>query len=110
MVDRTRCEGGFHNECKENRMPCLAACTNSVLEVRALSGNDKVGLRFGVRLRIWVHKNRQAVVVNPGVCDGCGDCVKACPVHAVKCSAPDTGVCSTLAKTNIKRHNIFHYV
>ena len=84
VIDRTKCEGGFHNECKDKSMPCLAACTKSVLEVRKLKGSDKAGLAFGERLRIWVHKNKQAVTINPLVCDGCGDCVKSCPVHAIK--------------------------
>ena len=84
VVDRTRCEGGFHNECKDRSLPCLAACENSVLEVRKLKGGDKAGLPFSERLRIWVHKNRQAIAAKPQLCDGCGDCVKACPVHAIK--------------------------
>ena len=47
VVDRTKCEGGFHNECKEQSMPCLAACHKTVLEVRKLKGPDKAATPFG---------------------------------------------------------------
>jgi ferredoxin len=56
--------------------------------MRSLRGSDKKGLSFGERLRIWVHHNRQAYVVKPGVCDSCGECVKACPAHAIKLKRP----------------------
>ena len=84
VIDRTRCEGGFHNECKDRGMPCLAACVNSVLEVRKLKNCDKTGLPFSDQLRILVHKNKQATVVSSTSCDGCGHCVKACPVQVIK--------------------------
>ncbi len=84
VIDRTKCEGGFHNNCKDKSMPCLAACQKSVLEVRKLKGSDKAGLALSERLRFWVHKNKQAIVVNPIDCDGCGECVKGCPIHAIK--------------------------
>jgi 4Fe-4S ferredoxin len=88
VIDRTRCEGGFHNECKEQSLPCIIACPKTVLEIRSLRGDDKKGLSFGERLRILVHKNRQAYVIRPGACDGCGECVKACPAKAIKLKRP----------------------
>jgi NAD-dependent dihydropyrimidine dehydrogenase PreA subunit len=88
VIDRTKCDGGFHHECKEKAMPCIVACPHAVLEIRSLRGSDKKGLSFGERLRILVHKNRQAYVVRPGVCNGCGECVKACPPHAIKLKRP----------------------
>jgi NAD-dependent dihydropyrimidine dehydrogenase PreA subunit len=30
-----------------------------------------------------VHGHRQAFVVNPGACAGCGDCINQCPEHAI---------------------------
>jgi NAD-dependent dihydropyrimidine dehydrogenase PreA subunit len=88
VIDRTRCDGGFHHECKEKGMPCILACPHIVLETRKLRGSDKKGLSFGDRLRILVHKNRQAYVVRPGACDGCGECVKVCPVKAIRLQRP----------------------
>ena len=88
FIDRTRCEGGFHNECKEQGLPCIIACPNLVLEIRALRGADKKGLSFSEKFRILVHKNRQAYVIRPAACDACGECIKVCPAHAIKLKRP----------------------
>lgn len=84
VIDRTRCEGGFHHECKEKQTPCVPACPNSVLEIKRLSSADKKGLPFGEKLRIFVHGNKQSFAVKPEACTCCGLCVKACPSHAIK--------------------------
>ncbi len=84
IVDWTKCEGGVHSECKEKLAPCIPACPESVLEIRRLTAFDKKGLSFGERLRIIVHRNRQAYVVKPQACIACGECIIVCPVHAIK--------------------------
>jgi NAD-dependent dihydropyrimidine dehydrogenase PreA subunit len=84
IIDWTKCEGGYHFECKEKHTPCIAACPESVLEIRRLTAFDKKGLSFGERLRIFVHRNRQAYAVKPQACIACGECIIVCPVHAIK--------------------------
>jgi NAD-dependent dihydropyrimidine dehydrogenase PreA subunit len=77
VIDRTRCDGGHHHECKEKNSPCISGCPNSVLEIRKLNSEDKKGLGFGEKLRILVHDNRQSYAVMPQDCTACGECVAA---------------------------------
>lgn len=76
-IDRLRCEG---------KGPCVPACPLGVLKIRSLSQPEKRQLPFLARLRVAVHGNRQAWVVKPNACDGCGRCVVACPEQAIKLS------------------------
>jgi 4Fe-4S ferredoxin len=84
-IDRTTCEGGFHQACAAAKCPCVAACPYAVLEIRPLTAEDKRLLSLGDRLRAWVHRNRQAYVVKADACTACARCVQACPVpHVIK--------------------------
>lgn len=82
-IDRSRCEGGYHHDCKTLGCPCVAACPYSVLAVRPLASQDKRAFNFHDRLRAWVHGNRQAYAVKADRCTACGECVRACPVKGV---------------------------
>ena len=79
VIDRSRCEG------KED---CVQVCPYSVFEMRQLSDRDKHGLSLGVRLKAWVHGNRQAFAVDPQNCHACGLCVSACPERAINLLRP----------------------
>jgi NAD-dependent dihydropyrimidine dehydrogenase PreA subunit len=83
VIDRTRCEGGFHRACGRARCPCVPACPHSVLEIHPLTADDRRRLSPGARLRAWFHGNRQAYVVEPEGCTACARCVQACPVSGV---------------------------
>jgi NAD-dependent dihydropyrimidine dehydrogenase PreA subunit len=83
VIDRTRCEGGYHHACADANCPCVPACPYGVLEIRPLTPADKRLLSLGDRLRAWVHRNRQAYVVKPDACTACARCVQACQVPGV---------------------------
>jgi len=95
VIDRTRCEGGYHGACAEARCPCVPACPNAVLEVRPLTAEDKRRLSLGARLRAWIHGSRQAHAVQADRCTACAECVTACPQHVItlrrRVRAPDGG-------------------
>jgi NAD-dependent dihydropyrimidine dehydrogenase PreA subunit len=83
VVDRRVCEGGHHHVCADQKTPCVPACPYEVLQILPLTRDEKRALALGDRLRAWVHGNRQAHVVRPEACTGCGRCVEACPVKHV---------------------------
>jgi NAD-dependent dihydropyrimidine dehydrogenase PreA subunit len=84
VMNRLKCEGGHHHSCKDQGMPCIAACPYGVLEILPLTAADKHLMNFGDRLRGFVHGNRQAYAVEPDKCTACGLCVQACMMHAIK--------------------------
>ena len=84
-IDRTLCEGGYHRACAVAKCPCVRACPHAVLQILALTAQDKRQLSLGARFRAWVHGNKQAYAVNADSCTACGRCVQACPVqHVIK--------------------------
>jgi NAD-dependent dihydropyrimidine dehydrogenase PreA subunit len=83
MIDRTKCEGGYHHACADAKCPCVPACPYSVLEIRSLTTADKRLLSLGGRFRAWVHRNRQAYVVKADAWTACARCVQECPVPNV---------------------------
>src|SRR5208283_3034138 len=84
IVDRTKCEGGHHHQCKNAGTPCIKACPYSVLQVLPLKAFDKHLLSTSERFRAWAHGNRQAYVTKPQECTACGLCVEACVMRAIK--------------------------
>jgi len=70
IIDRNRCEG---------KADCLA-CPEDVLELREA---DFAELSWVARLKVRVHGGKQAVVVAPEKCTGCGLCVQVCPENAI---------------------------
>jgi NAD-dependent dihydropyrimidine dehydrogenase PreA subunit len=74
VVDRNRCEA------KEE---CVQVCPYGVFEMRVLTTEERAGVSLRGRLNLFVHRNRQAVVVAPDECHACGLCVAACPERAI---------------------------
>jgi NAD-dependent dihydropyrimidine dehydrogenase PreA subunit len=75
VIDRNRCEA------KED---CVRVCPYDVFEIRKLGGAEKGALSLVGRLKAWAHGSRQAFAVNADACHACGECVKACPEHAIR--------------------------
>ena len=73
-VDRHRCEG---------KDACARVCPFGVFEVRRLTGEERKGFPLKVRIKLWVHGNRQAFAIHADQCHACGLCVQACPEHAI---------------------------
>ena len=85
VIDRAKCEGGYHHACADAKCPCVPACAYSVLEIRPVTTEDKRLLGLHDRLRAWVHGSRQVYVVMGDACTACARCVEACPVpHVIK--------------------------
>jgi 4Fe-4S ferredoxin len=59
-------------------------CPNSVFKVVTLSAEDKKQLPFFARVKVSAHGGKQPRVVNPDLCEGCGECVIACHERAIK--------------------------
>lgn len=75
VIDRARCEA---------KADCVRVCPYDVFEIRALGAADKAALGAFARFRAFVHGNKQAFVVDPARCHGCGLCVTACPEKAIR--------------------------
>jgi len=78
VIDRNRCEG---------EEDCVIVCPYDVLEMGALSTQDRASLSFVGKLKAWVHGNRQAFVVKALECHACNLCVDACPEDALVLAA-----------------------
>ncbi|MFC0351776.1 4Fe-4S dicluster domain-containing protein [Undibacterium danionis] len=74
MVDPNRCEG---------KGPCIELCPENVFTMGQLARDDYAQLSFKGRIKAWVHGGKQAIVQHPDACLACGQCVVACPEHAV---------------------------
>jgi 4Fe-4S ferredoxin len=75
IIDPMRCEAAG---------PCVPICPYDVLDIRTVSPAEKAGLPLLGRLKLFVHGGKQAFVLDPDACRGCGLCVKACPEKAIK--------------------------
>jgi 4Fe-4S ferredoxin len=54
------------------------------LVIRTVSPAEKANFRLRGKLKLFVHGGKQAFVLDPDACRGCGLCVKACPEKAIK--------------------------
>lgn len=74
VIDRNRCEG---------KADCVPACPYSVFKVSTLPKNMRKGLSWFGLLKGSAHRWQQALLVNPGACRACAECVKVCPENAI---------------------------
>lgn len=74
VIDRNRCEG---------KADCERVCPFSVFSIGTLPKEERKGLSLKGNMKGLVHRWQQALLVNPGACEACGSCVKACPEKAV---------------------------
>jgi 4Fe-4S ferredoxin len=75
IIDPMRCEA---------KGPCIPICPYDVLIIRAVPPEEKAKFRAMWRLKLLVHGGKQAFVLDPDACRGCGLCVKACPEKAIQ--------------------------
>jgi len=73
-VDRNKCEG---------KADCARVCPYDVFAIETLGKAARTGLSLVGRLKGMAHGWKQAIVVNPDACHGCGLCVSACPEKAI---------------------------
>ena len=74
VIDRNRCEG---------KADCVRVCPVGVFSVGTLPPALRVGLGMRGKLKGLVHRWQQALLVNAGACEACGQCVAACPEKAI---------------------------
>lgn len=74
VIDRSSCEG---------KGECVRVCPVSVFVVGTLPKELRSGLGVMGKLKGFAHKWQQALLVDPGACEACGLCVKACPESAI---------------------------
>jgi NAD-dependent dihydropyrimidine dehydrogenase PreA subunit len=78
-IDRNRCEG---------KAACVAVCPFGVFAVGTLSTHERAGLSVRGKLKGYVHRWQQALLVAPEACHACGLCVSACPEDAITLARP----------------------
>jgi 4Fe-4S ferredoxin len=74
MINRNRCEG---------KGDCVRVCPVSVFAVHTLPKEARIGISVAGMLKGFAHQWKQALLINPDACEGCGLCVKACPESAI---------------------------
>ena len=74
VIDRNKCEG---------KAECERVCPVSVFAVQTLPAAMRVGLSLRGKVKGFVHRWQQAMLVNASRCEACGLCVSACPEGAI---------------------------
>jgi 4Fe-4S ferredoxin len=74
VVDANRCEG---------KGPCIEVCPVSVFNMGILPKSRRSELSLKGKVKGFAHRWKQAIVINPQACEGCGLCVSACPEKAI---------------------------
>jgi NAD-dependent dihydropyrimidine dehydrogenase PreA subunit len=77
VIDNRRCEG---------KADCVRVCPYDVFEIRTLTREERAALPLTARLKVWAHGGKQAFAVRAEACHACGQCVAACPEHAIRLS------------------------
>jgi 4Fe-4S ferredoxin len=74
VIDRNRCEG---------KADCVRVCPTGVFKVGTLPKTLRVELNLKGKIKGFVHRWQQALLVNPSACEACGLCVSHCPEKAI---------------------------
>jgi len=74
-INRNRCDG---------KTTCVDRCPYGVLEMGILTAQDKKHLSLKGRVKAFVHRGRQVMVVSPDLCRACNQCVMVCPENAIR--------------------------
>jgi NAD-dependent dihydropyrimidine dehydrogenase PreA subunit len=75
QIDRNRCEG---------KADCVRVCPVGVFAVGTLPAAQRTELNLAGRLKGFVHRWQQAMLIKADACEACGLCVSACPEKAIK--------------------------
>ena len=75
VVDRNRCEG---------KGECVRVCPVGVYAVGTLPRAERASLSTKGKIKGFVHRWQQALLVHEAACEACGLCVSACPEQALK--------------------------
>jgi NAD-dependent dihydropyrimidine dehydrogenase PreA subunit len=67
-----------HRSC-EGAKKCVQVCPETVLAMCKVDPS----LPLLVRLKVWAHSGKQAVVENEAACTACMRCVEVCPEDAI---------------------------
>lgn len=74
LINRNDCEG---------KGDCVRVCPMSVFVVDILPAELRVNLSIKGKIKGFVHRWQQALLVRPEACEACGLCVAACPEQAI---------------------------
>ena len=74
VIDPNRCEG---------KGPCVEVCPVNVFIMGKMPHEVRGTLTFKGRIKAFAHSYKQALIVSPDACRGCGLCVSACPEKAI---------------------------
>jgi len=74
VIDRNKCEG---------KRDCVEECPYDVFEMGVLLPADRRELSFMGKLKGLGHGWQQSFAVRADACHACGQCVSACPEHAI---------------------------
>jgi 4Fe-4S ferredoxin len=77
VIDRNRCEG---------KAECVTICPVGVFSIETLPKEMRSKLSLRGKLKGFVHKWQQAILVNAECCEACGLCIKVCPEDAITLS------------------------
>jgi NAD-dependent dihydropyrimidine dehydrogenase PreA subunit len=81
QIDRNRCEG---------KGACADVCPTGVFEVGTLHQEHRAHLSVRGKIKGFVHRWRQAILVHPEACEACSLCVEACPESAITLARSST--------------------
>lgn len=61
----------------------MRVCPYDVFEVGTIDEAEYRSMPALARLKLWVHGKKTALTPRADACSGCGQCVEACPEHAI---------------------------
>jgi 4Fe-4S ferredoxin len=75
VIDRNKCEA---------KADCVEVCPYDVFTIQTVTEADRKEMTLFGKVKLWVHKGKQAYIPDPMLCHACGLCVKACPETAIQ--------------------------